>query len=229
MAFREPGRKAAGSRAVRGQSMVEFALVFPILMVLLVAIADFGRVFAAGIVVEAAARNAAEIIATEYTNHPPGDPAATPAMRLASAAPDPGDPAYYDDLHLRGARAACAEARVLPNTDFDALDGSCRTWPVVRVCIHDGVGNNKCGQPITPGFDASVPAECNEVPQPTSTEWSSEPSLGPESSRYVEVRVCYRFTPLLPGSPLLPIGDVYLQRTRVFTIACFQDPMVAAC
>ena len=47
----------------RGQSLVEFALVLPMLIVLFLGIADFGRVFAAGITVEAIARNAAEIVA----------------------------------------------------------------------------------------------------------------------------------------------------------------------
>ena len=38
----------------RGQSLVEFALVLPMLLVLLLGIADFGRVFQAGITTEAA-------------------------------------------------------------------------------------------------------------------------------------------------------------------------------
>ena len=50
------------SRSRRGQSVVEFALVLPMLLVLLLGVADFGRVFAAGITVEAAARNAAEVV-----------------------------------------------------------------------------------------------------------------------------------------------------------------------
>ena len=40
--------------------MVEFALLLPMLIVLLLGIADFGRVFQAGITTEAAARDAAE-------------------------------------------------------------------------------------------------------------------------------------------------------------------------
>src|SRR5690606_20209344 len=40
-------------RPERGQSLVEFALVLPMLLVLLLGIADFGRVFAAGILLEA--------------------------------------------------------------------------------------------------------------------------------------------------------------------------------
>jgi hypothetical protein len=213
--------------------MVETALVFPILMMLLVALADFGRIFSASIVLETAARDAAEIVALEYTRNPPGDPMAspplTPEQRLASPAPNPGDPAYYDDLNAKGARTACLEARTLPGTDYQP-DGTCPTWPVVRVCIHDGVGNNKCGHPITPGFDASPPAACDSIPEPSSSSWDSSMAGGlGESSRYVEVRVCYKFSPLLPGLPFLPFGDFYLQRTRIFTVACFQDPAVSSC
>jgi hypothetical protein len=230
LAKRERERAAIRRRHLRGQSMTEFALVFPILMILLVAVADFSRIFAASIVIEAAARNAAEIAAMEYAQDPPGDPALTPPQRLASPAPDPGDPAYYDELNLQAARVACVESRSLPNTDFREADTTCPTWPVVRVCVHDNVGNNKCGQPITPGFDASIPSECSAVPPPTSTEWDPSMQGGPsETSRYVEVRVCYKFTPILPGAPFLPLGDMYIQRIRTFTVACWQDPVSASC
>ena len=53
--------------ARRGQSLVEFALVLPMLLILLLGVADFGRVFQAGITLEAATRNAAEAAAQEYT------------------------------------------------------------------------------------------------------------------------------------------------------------------
>jgi Flp pilus assembly protein TadG len=65
--FRRLGRLATNSRqrprlgsSRRGQSLVEFALVLPMLLVLLLGIADFGRVFNAGITLEAATRDAAE-------------------------------------------------------------------------------------------------------------------------------------------------------------------------
>jgi Flp pilus assembly protein TadG len=40
--------RKARRRTASGQSLVEFALVIPILLVLFIAIADFGRVFVAG-------------------------------------------------------------------------------------------------------------------------------------------------------------------------------------
>src|SRR5579859_5763105 len=78
----------------RGQSLVELALVIPIMVALLVAVADFGRIFATGVEIEAAARDAAETGANQYLANPPGGAA------LSSPAPAPGDPTYYDPLHL---------------------------------------------------------------------------------------------------------------------------------
>jgi hypothetical protein len=54
-----------------GQTLAEFALVLPILLVVLLGVADFGRVFAASISTEASARNAAEIGAIERLRNPP--------------------------------------------------------------------------------------------------------------------------------------------------------------
>lgn len=67
----------------RGQSIVEFALVVPLLLLLVVAIADFGRLYSAMVSVEAAVREAADYGAfkssywlvdnsvTPATNNPP--------------------------------------------------------------------------------------------------------------------------------------------------------------
>src|SRR4051812_28324770 len=73
----------------RGQSLVEFPLVIPILLILFVGIADFGRVFNAGVVLEASTRDAAEHAAQLYLAAPPGDPAQTPTVRLSAAVPSP--------------------------------------------------------------------------------------------------------------------------------------------
>ncbi len=62
--------------------MVEFALILPLLLVLFLGIADFGRVFHAGIVAEAAARNAAEIVAEEYRRNPPGTSLSRPGSHV---------------------------------------------------------------------------------------------------------------------------------------------------
>lgn len=195
-------------RSCHGQSVVEFALVVPILIVLFVGIADFGRIFNAGVIVEAAARDAAEHAAQKYLANPPGDPSLTPAERL-SAPVATGDPAYYADLREEAARVVCAETRPLPNNDYSG--GTCATWPVVGVCVHDQADPN-CG--ATPAGFASPAAECGAL----NDSWPDPPSGNGE--RWVEVRVCYKFTSLL-NLPLFSLGDFYVQRTRAFPIPCY--------
>ena len=56
-----------------GQSVVEFALVLPLLLFLVVAIADFGRLYNSAIAVEAAAREAADYGAFTNMNWIPGN------------------------------------------------------------------------------------------------------------------------------------------------------------
>jgi len=46
--------------ARRGQSVVEFAMVVPLLMIMVLAIADFGRLYASAVAIESAAREAAD-------------------------------------------------------------------------------------------------------------------------------------------------------------------------
>ena len=152
-------------------------------MMLLVALADFGRIFSASIVIETAARDAAEIAAQEYTRirlaiHQPLRPyrlrnASRPSLRTATRL-------TTTNSTSKAAKVACAEARTLPNTDYQA-DGTCQTWPIVRVCVHDGLDNlnNKCGHPITPDFPASVPSECTEIPAPRNVgpdRWRASPA-----------------------------------------------------
>ena len=70
-------------------------------MILLLGIADFGRVFSAGITLEAAARDAAEATAIERLHSPPSTP---------------GDVTYYQRLHVLAASTVCNEASGLPNS-----------------------------------------------------------------------------------------------------------------
>jgi hypothetical protein len=213
-----PTRSSSPRVRQRGQSLVEFTLVIPILVILFVGIADFGRIFNAGVVLEAAARDAAEHAAQKYLANPPGNTTDSPQVRLSTSAPTPGDSSYYADIHLDAAQAVCAEARQLPNTDFSG--GNCATWPVVAACVHDGA-DPTCGS--TPaGFNSSIPPQCSQM----SAAWSNATPVTGE--RTVEVRVCYEFTPLL-SLPLFSLGDFYLERTRTFTIPCYFVTGYGAC
>lgn len=209
--MRIPGDDGASGRrhrSLEGQSLVEFALILPLLLVLLLGIADFGRIFAAGITIEAAARNAAEAGAVE---------------RLPGRNPPPADsslwPTYYASLHENIARVACAEARQLPNSTFVEANRTCPSMPVIRVCVHDGQ-DPACGQPIS-GFADPIPAECTQMSDP----WDHS-SAGADGSHSVEVRICYHFTTLfnlhlsLPMDAGLNLGDIWLQRERFFVVDC---------
>jgi hypothetical protein len=181
--------------------MAEFALVVPMLLFLFVAIADFGRIFASEINIEAATRNAAESGANQYLITPPG-PLELPAPGGLST--------YYLQLHDSIAKVVCAEMRDQLNTDYDPGTQTCPTMPVVLVCIHDSQDTD-CG---TPAFGAALPANCTELaPAPTHDQLGT-------ARRWVEVRTCYHFTTLI-NVPLVSFGDFWLQRTRQFTIPCY--------
>ena len=191
--------------------MVEFALVLPILLVILLAVVDFGRVFSASMTVEASTRNAAEVGAIE---------------RLRNGPPSPGtEVAYYTALHEQVAKVVCSELSLLPNTTFVSADRTCPSMPVVRVCVHDG-RDPRCGAQIDDfTSDIDLPPECGHM----VVAWSNA-SGGVVGSHGVEVRVCYRFTTLfnlrftLPGDTGLDIGEIWLQRERVFALDCPPPP-----
>ena len=183
----------ARRRRGSGQSLVEFALVLPVLLVLLLGIADFGRIFATGTVIEAAARNAAELAAQERRHFPL----------------DQAIPGGYAGIHDRAAKAACREARVLPNSGYDAATDTCSGMPITYVCIHDAF-DDACG---SAAFGTSVPAECTQLATPPT----NAKGYGAEPATFVEVRLCYRFDTLI-ASTYLPIGSIWLQRARSFTV-----------
>lgn len=208
-----------------GQTLAEFALVLPILLVLLLAVADFGRVFAASITTEASARNAAEIGAVERLRNKPPDPVLYPAEFNS----------YYTALQEQVAKVVCSELSVLPNTTFNSADRTCPAMPLIGVCVRDDVdgagplGDPICGVPID-GFSSTAPGNCSHLTEP----WSNT-SGGAELSHSVEVRVCYRFTTLfnlhftLPGNVGLDLGEVWIQRERVFALDCLPPGAGWAC
>jgi hypothetical protein len=194
-------RRSAARRS-SGQSLAEFALVAPILVMLVVLVADFGRVFAASLSIEAAARDAAETMTNQYLANPPG-PLNAPAPAGAST--------YYAPLHRAATTTVCAETQDLANTAFDSATQSCPGMPLIQVCLHDGQDTN-CG---TETQGASVPTECTGMTPPPNPA-----NGGAGAPRWAEVRVCYEFTPVL-NLPLLSFGPIWLQRTRTFVVPCY--------
>jgi hypothetical protein len=191
------------SRISRGQSVAEFALVLPIIFVLLITIGDFGRFFASGIALESAARTAAEVAAQELTKE------------IASAlGPD------YSVIHQSGWSSVCDETKGLPNMTYPGPGVECDGIPTI-VCVHDGVDPN-CADVYNAG--SGIPAACGSfdlAARPTSVQ-----AGGSETSMYVEVRLCYRFNTFfnitLPfiGGTISPLsGEWYVERTRTFTVA----------
>ena len=186
----------------RGQSLVEFVLVLPIMLILFVVIADLGRVFSTGVVIEAAARNAAEIAANAYLSDPPG----TGGLDVAVVGATPSE---YSAIHAAAATAVCQEMRPLPNTLGSGAD--CSGMPLIEVCVHDGV-DPLCGAEAS---GATVPAEC-----PGLSATSTNSRSGGGAQRWVEVRLCYKFTPLL-DMPLIAFDTIWLERSRSFVIPCY--------
>ena len=185
------------------------------LLVLLLGIADFGRVFATGISVEASARNAAEVAAQEYLRNPPA-----PFTDPDTPAPTPGDNDYYSRLHTLAAQTACDELRSQPNSGYDPGTRTC-AGIVVQVCVHDSADPLCSAEPSGFASPASMPECTSAAVPPVPTQEAESPEL-----RYVQVRICYRFTTLfnlqnidLPFGWGLSLGNVYLQRDRTFTVA----------
>jgi TadE-like protein len=195
---------AGRTESSRGQTLVEFGLVLPMLLILLLGIADFGRVFSAGITIEAAARNAAEAAAQEYLQ-----------LRRDSS-PITGD--QFDRVAAVALERLCADADPLPN---QAAVGLICAMPAAGVCVHDQASElanygSRCGAGA-----GAAPASCTMLHE----SWAST-APGTGQLPWVEVRACYRFTTLidltdvnLPFGWGLSLGEIWLQRDRSFTVA----------
>ena len=103
----------------RGQSLVEFALVLPILAIMLLAIGDLARVFTSMMTVESAAREAADYGAWQSVNWQ-GDPT------------DPDSNRYKTEAGMR-ARACVASSNLV---DFDGDTVDC-TNPTMTIDVLD--------------------------------------------------------------------------------------------
>jgi hypothetical protein len=195
-------RGAHESRGPRGQALVEFGLVLPLLMIFLLGVADFGRVFAAGITEEAAVRDAAEAGAQDW-------------QQLCQKYTWPcstglQSPADYAAVHSFAREVACREAQKMPGRVVNGL-GQC-TMPIIAVCVHDGGGGGGGGD-TTCGAEAPPPGgPCSHM----DLLWSPAKSATTDRP-YVEVRMCYRFDPLFTFA-LGGWGSIWLQKANNFTV-----------
>ncbi|HET7029387.1 MAG TPA: TadE family protein [Candidatus Limnocylindrales bacterium] len=202
-------RPRSRRRSPSGQSLVEFALVFPILLILLLTIVDFGRIFSAGITVESAARTAAETAAGQYL---------TEMTRVSPAAIDT---AGYQRIHDAAWQSICDEASSLPNATAGSGGSQCGGLPTV-VCVHDNT-DPLCGSDYNDA--GGIPAGCPSIAVASRPSNSQVGESGSQTWPYVEVRVCYRFSSVLQmqipfiGGTLSPIGgDFFIEKTRVFDV-----------
>ena len=130
---------APGKSRERGQSVVEFALVLPIMVVLLLAIVDFARIYTTMMTVESAAREAADFGTTlgagKWEAGAPRDQTESDmkirACIAASSLPD------YVDPDADPSTGNCTN----PSYDF------CMTVPETGVC---GPPDDSCVDPLRP-------------------------------------------------------------------------------
>jgi hypothetical protein len=113
----------ARRRTERGQSVVEFALVVPLMLILLMAVLDLSRIYTTMMAVESAAREAADYGTT------------LGAGKWQAGAPADGTVAEMQ-------RRACVAASNLPDyedPDGDPLTGNC-TNPTFAYCLTATIG-----------------------------------------------------------------------------------------
>lgn len=117
----------AANRGRAGQSIVEFALVLPLMLIMLLAIVDLARIYTTMMSVESAAREAADYGTT-----------------LGAGKWQDGAPQVSTEAEMR--RRACVAASNLPDyvdPDGDPLTGNC-TNPSFDYCMTTSVGG-PCG------------------------------------------------------------------------------------
>jgi Flp pilus assembly protein TadG len=142
---RNPSRDRQRRHQPRGQSVVEFALVVPLLLLLLIAIADFGRFYVSAVAVESAAREAADFGAFDNASNsnwsPTNAPTTTQEMERRACVAAAGS-------HLEGYASSDPSNRTCTNPTFTctlevgAQSADCATSGGI-------VGTSDCSQPTT--------------------------------------------------------------------------------
>lgn len=176
------------------------------MLLMLLAVADLGRLFSSGIVVQAASRDGAEAAAQAYVQL---------SQSTTMSATD-----FYTAVRAKGEAVTCAEAQRLGGTSVDG-SGNC-TDPAIAICVHDagvpfdGVaqsGDPNCGQSIGAPTAGEV-AACSSL----TSAWTTQTDAA--GLPYVEVRICYPFS-MLTQTQFLPVGPFYLQQSSNFVAAIY--------
>jgi len=127
-------------KAVAGQSIVEFSLVVPLLLLMVIAIADFGRMYVSAVAVESATREAADFGAFSSDQWTPANVTVTTDEMLKRAC------VAAKGSHLEGY--------------VGASDGSTCTNPGFSCTLEWGGSSVDCASSTgsVGGVDCSIPA-----------------------------------------------------------------------
>src|SRR5467141_383328 len=129
-----------------GQSVVEFALIVPVLLLILLAVADFGRMYTSAVAVEAAGREAADFGAFEASHWN------TANLNIT-----------VDEMQHRACTAA-AGSHLEGYETTDPVNNSTCTNPTFTCTLERNGATADClgGHGFTNGVDCSDPA--TEIP-----------------------------------------------------------------
>lgn len=166
-------RNSAGVRGAQGQSLVETALLIPLLLLIILNAVNFGYFFLVALNLAAAPRSGVEYSILGF---------ATPAALKLPAAGPPGTPTSVSYLTYQDMTGALYQ----PSS------------ATIQVCSKS-LGLNNPGLPA----QTSKCVTCTSASCGTAGTGDPPPAADPESPAFVlhRVDVTYSFRPLIPGTP----------------------------
>jgi hypothetical protein len=146
--FGRPSRSGSSQRQIAGQSIAEFAIILPVIMLLLIGIADLGRLYTSVVAVESAAREAADFGAFDADFW---DPTAPTNITTTLA-----------EMELRACTAAMGSH--LQDYESPVTDGSTCTNPAMTCMLERNGASTECGS--SGGFTNGVECWKSETEPP---------------------------------------------------------------